>query len=303
MSRSSDKLKNKLSEHFGSRCLFDEELKPYTSYRIGGAAEILVFPETVSEWRFVSDICRRGNVSLTILGLGSNVLISDKGVRGVTASTVSMKGIGMEGDVTSAKAGEPWDDLVKFAIENGFGGLEKTSAVPGSVGGAVVMNAGAYGQETFDYLLDFDVLDRDGCVKTLPKSDVKYSYRKVEGIEDLLILSARWRLPKRKQEELAETRRAILAERAASQPLDYPSAGSVFKRPHVDYASRLIDKAGLKGYTIGDAQVSKKHAGFIVNLGSATASDVYRLINLIKHKVKSLTGIELELEQKLLGEF
>lgn len=297
------RLKNKLSAHFGSRCLFDRELKSYTSYLIGGPAQILVFPKTVAEWRFVLDICRIENITLTILGYGTNVLISDKGVGGITASTIYMKGIEAEDDVITAKAGTAWDDLVKFSIEKELGGLEKTSAIPGSVGGAVVMNAGAFGQETFDYLVDFNVLDRNGCVKTLSKRDVRYSYRKVEGLENCFVLSARWKLPKRKPDELAKTRCEILAKRTETQPLDYPSGGSVFKRPHVDYASRLIDKAGLKGLTIGGAQVSKKHAGFIINLGNATSSDVYRLMSLIRHKVKSLTGIELELEQKLLGEF
>lgn len=295
-------LKQDIEERFGSRCLLGEELKSYTSYCIGGNAEILLFPATVQEWRFVYNFCNINNIPLHILGAGTNVLVSDEGLKGITASSTLMKNIRIDGDTITAKAGIPLDELVKTSIDNGLGGLEKMSGIPGSVGGAVQMNAGAYGQETFDYLTDFEVLDKSGQVKTLSKNEVEYSYRNVE-LNDAFILSARWKLKRRKHNELHRTRRDVLTHRSKSQPLDMPSAGSVFKRPSVDYASRLIDKAGLKGYRIGDAQISNRHAGFIVNLGNALASDVYHLIGLIKKKVKAQTGIELELEQKLLGEF
>jgi UDP-N-acetylmuramate dehydrogenase len=164
------------------------------------------------------------------------------------------------------------------------------------------MNAGAFGQETFDRLESFEVMDRSGAVKTLRRSEVSYGYRNVRGLEGT-VLSAVFRLKPADKKTLAADRAAILARRAEKQPLDFPSAGSVFKRPPGDFASRLIDAAGLKGTRIGDAQVSEKHAGFIVNLGKASASDIYALIRRVREEVEAGTGVRLELEQIPLGEF
>ncbi|HUT85438.1 MAG TPA: UDP-N-acetylmuramate dehydrogenase [Elusimicrobiales bacterium] len=300
---SDNKLKNKLHQRMGERCLFDEELKYHTSYQIGGYAQMMLFPATVQEWRFVFNFCQFNQIPLTILGAGTNVLVSDDGIEGVTASTDLLEEITINGNIVTARAGVTLDDLIKTCIENGLQGMEKMSGIPGSAGGAIFMNAGAFGQETFDNLLDFQTLDYSGYVNTLSKNDVKHCHRKVEGIKDLLIFSARWQLEKGNIAELKKIRNETLDKRAQSQPLDYPSAGSVFKRPANDYASRLIDEAGLKGLKVGNAQVCEKHAGFIVNLGNAKAKDVCKLIDIVRSKVKNKTGINLEMEQKLLGKF
>jgi len=300
---SKNKIKENLRSRLGQRCLFNEEMKYYTSYRIGGTSDILLFPATVQEWRFVFNFCKFNDIALTVLGLGSNVLVHDKGIRGVTATTNLMKEITVEDNIVTAKAGNFLDDLVKTCVENGLSGLEKLSGIPGSVGGGVFMNAGAFGQEIFDNLLDFQAIDYSGCVKLFKKEDVNYSYRKVDNVENSLILSARWKLDKANPAELEKTRKEILTKRAKKQPLQYPNAGSVFKRPEGDFASRLIDASGLKGLRIGDAMVSTKHAGFIVNMGDATAKEVYDLIITVQEKVKKKTNISLELEQKLLGKF
>jgi UDP-N-acetylmuramate dehydrogenase len=298
-----NKIKQELCNRFGERCLFEEELKSHTSYQIGGRADFFIMPATVQEWRFIFNFCKFHKLPLTILGYGTNVLISDDGIQGITAATNLMKEINIDANIVTAKAGTLLDDLIKISIERGLAGLEKMSGIPGSVGGAVGMNAGAFGQEILDNLIDLQVLCSDGSVNTLTKKDIEYSYRKVEGMENLLILSARWQLNKSPVEKLKQTRKEILLTRLTKQPLDYPSAGSVFKRPKDNYASQLIDLLGLKGTKSGNAQISNKHAGFIINLGNARAKDVYQLIDYIRQKVKKEKNIELELEQKLLGKF
>lgn len=265
--------------------------------------DAVVKPSSREDLAWLRGFCLENGVPFLALGAGSNILVSDKGFRGICALTVKLDRISVSGLTLAAEAGALWDNAVKAAVEAGLAGLEKTSGIPGTVGGAVFMNAGAFGQETFDRLESFEVMDRSGAVRTLEKSAVRYGYRKVEGLEGLTILGALFRLPAGDRKALAADRAGVLARRAEKQPLDLPSAGSVFKRPPGDFASRLIDASGLKGLRIGGAQVSEKHAGFIVNRGAATASDIYALIKKVRAEVKAKTGVELELEQVLLGEF
>ena len=292
-----------LKDRFGEHCRFGEAAAEFTTYRAGGAAEVTVRPGTTEELLWLAGWCRAAAVPFLVLGRGSNVLVSDRGLPGVTALTGRLSGIELSGGVLEAQAGAAWDEVARLSAEAGLAGFEKTSGIPGSVGGAVRMNAGAFGQETFDRLVSIDAFDRHGKPVRLLKTGLKYGYRSVAGLDGLTILAARFELPAGDKAVLIQDRSCVLAARAAKQPLDYPSAGSVFKRPPGDYASRLIDAAGLKGFKIGGAEVSAVHAGFIVNSGGASAADIYALMREVRERVKAGTGVELELEQILLGEF
>lgn len=301
-----------LESRFGKSCLIDEPMAPFTGYKIGGKADALVFPAQLKDWKWLVDFCRSEKIPLTVIGCGSNVLVSDSGIRGVTASTRRMEKISISGvraerrrraNYVTAQSGALLDRVVLETVEAGLKGMECLSGIPGTVGGGIYINAGAFDQETFDRLVSFEVISQDGDIKRLSKEDVKHGYRSVEGLEGLVVLSAEWELAKGDKAELIGKREAVLKARTDKQPFEYPSAGSVFKRPKGDYASRLIDISGLKGARVGDAQVSVKHAGFIVNLGHAGAGEVYELIGKVRAEVKAKTGVELELEQVLLGEF
>lgn len=295
--------KAELKNFFDENCLLDEPMARHTTYRTGGKAEVYVYPQTREEWSFVLKLAQTQNIPLRIIGFGSNILVSGKGIGGITCSTKRMNHVSVDGEHVKAEAGAALDKACELACEAGLAGMEKLSGIPGSIGGAVYMNAGAFGQETFDCLEYFDVIDREGRPATLLKEDVKHAYRKVEGIQDLIILSAGFKLQKGNFAQLIETRNTVLHKRMEKQPLDYPSAGSVFKRPANDYASRLIDDTGLRGLSVGGAKVSEKHAGFIINFNHATPQDIKTLMDQVRQKVKEKHGVELELEQILWGNF
>ena len=275
----------------------------HTTYRTGGKAEVYVYPKTREEWSFVLKLAETENIPLRIIGFGSNILVSGKGIGGIVCSTKRMNQVTLDGEHIKAEAGAALDKVCEMACEAGLAGMEKLSGIPGSVGGAVYMNAGAFGQETFDCLEYFDIIDREGRPATLLKEEVKHAYRKVEGVQDCIILSAGFKLKKGEFTQLIESRNTVLHKRMEKQPLEFPSAGSVFKRPANDYASRLIDDTGLRGLSVGGAKVSEKHAGFIVNFNRATPQDIKTLMDVVREKVKEKHGVELELEQILWGDF
>ncbi|OGS13206.1 MAG: UDP-N-acetylenolpyruvoylglucosamine reductase, partial [Elusimicrobia bacterium RIFOXYA2_FULL_58_8] len=256
-----------LTARFGPFCLLNEPARNFTTYKAGGAARALVKPACAEDFVWLAAWCARRRLPLFTLGRGSNVLVSDKGLDGVTALTERLDALEFSGNTVKAQAGVLWDDLARAAAQKGLAGFEKTSGIPGSVGGALRMNAGAFGQEAFDRLVAIDALTPEGKTVTLPKSAVPHGYRRVDGLEGFILLGAAFEFPAAPPAGLLAERDRVLAARAAKQPLDLPSAGSVFKRPPGDYASRLIDAAGLKGLRSGGAQVSAKHAGFIVNAG------------------------------------
>ena len=295
--------KNELCSFFGERCVPAEPLDKHTTYGVGGPAELLVYPQTREEWSFVLKIAQTSNIPLRVLGFGSNILVSDKGLGGITCSTRQMNRILIEGNTVKAEAGAALDKVCKLAAAAGLAGMEKLSGIPGSVGGAVRMNAGAFGQETFDCLEYFDVIDLEGRPATLLKEDIKYAYRHVEGIENFIVLSAGFTLAQGDAAQLCAARDQVLFNRRDKQPLDYPSAGSVFKRPAGDYASRLIDAAGMRGLSVGGAKVSEKHAGFIINYNHATAQEIKMLMDKVRECVAEKFGVSLELEQILWGKF
>ncbi|MCQ2409991.1 MAG: UDP-N-acetylmuramate dehydrogenase [Elusimicrobiaceae bacterium] len=295
--------KQELKNFFGENCLLDEPMALHTTYRTGGPAQVYVYPSSPQEWAFVLKLARSFQIPLHIIGFGSNILVGSKGLGGIVCSTKRMNHISLEGTSIKAQAGAALDKVCEESCQAGLAGMEKLSGIPGSIGGAVYMNAGAFGQETFDCLQYVDTLDLEGRPVTFAKKDLTYSYRHVEELQNYIVLSAGFELTKGDFTHLTQSRYTILHKRIEKQPLDYPSAGSVFKRPANDYASRLIDDTGLRGLTVGGAKVSEKHAGFIINFNHATPEDIRELIHQVRQKVKEKHGVELELEQILWGEF
>ncbi len=295
--------KDTLKEFFGDECLFNEPMNTHTTYRTGGPAEVYLYPQTPEQWAFVLKLSKTENIPLRVVGFGSNILVSAKGIGGITCSTKKMNRIVVDANRITAQAGAPLDKVCELACKAGLAGMEKLSGIPGSVGGAVFMNAGAYGQETADCLEYFDIIDWEGRPATLLKEDVQFAYRHVGGLPPCIILSAGFMLKPGNYTQLLAARGNVQHARVEKQPLEFPSAGSVFKRPVGDYASRLIDAAGLRGLSVGGAKVSEKHAGFIINFNHATPQDIKTLMDQVREKVKAQFGVELELEQILWGEF
>ncbi|MBT3393227.1 MAG: UDP-N-acetylmuramate dehydrogenase [Elusimicrobiaceae bacterium] len=297
------KVKEQLKERFVEQCLFGEPLLNHTTYKTGGKADAFVSPKNEEDLVWLLKFCKKNKLDFFVLGFGSNVLISDKGFKGIVICTKGLVGTKIENKKILCKAGTTWDEFVEIACENSFYGIEELSGIPGTVGGAIYMNAGAFSQATFNTLLSFEGFYFNGNKKTFFKKDLKFGYRKVEGIENFIITSATFSFENSDRKQLEKIREEVLDRRADGQPLNYPSAGSVFKRPKDGYASQIIDETGLKGLKVGGAEVSKKHAGFIINRGGATSQDIYKLIQKIKAKVLAKKNIELELEQKLIGSF
>lgn len=292
-----------LSAYFKENCLLDEPMSRHTTYRTGGPAQAYVYPQTAQDWSFVLKLARTENIPLRVIGFGSNILVGGKGVSGIICSTKRMDQTAVKGCRVTAQAGAALDKVCEISTRAGLAGMEKLSGIPGSVGGAVYMNAGAFGQETFDCLEYVEAIDFEGRPAVLLKKDLPHGYRHVEGIENYIVLGAGFLLTQKDFTSLTETRHSVQHKRIEKQPLEFPSAGSVFKRPVGDFASRLIDEAGLRGLSIGGAKVSEKHAGFIVNFNHATPEDIKNLMDEVRRQVKQKSGIELELEQILWGEF
>lgn len=292
-----------LSAYFKENCLLDEPMSRHTTYRTGGPAQAYVYPQTAQDWSFVLKLARTENIPLRVIGFGSNILVGGKGVSGIICSTKHMDQTAVKGCRVTAQAGAALDKVCEISTRAGLAGMEKLSGIPGSVGGAVYMNAGAFGQETFDCLEYVEAIDFEGRPAVLLKKDLPHGYRHVEGIENYIVLGAGFLLAQKDFTSLTETRHSVQHKRIEKQPLEFPSAGSVFKRPAGDFASRLIDEAGLRGLSIGGAKVSEKHAGFIVNFNHATSEDIKNLMDEVRRQVKQKSGIELDLEQILWGEF
>ncbi len=293
-----------IAERFREICRENVPASELTTYKTGGKAALTACPRDSGEAFDLFRAIRETGVKFFILGAGSNVLISDRGFDGVIVLTSNLNGIRVCDNEISCESGALWDKVCETACENSLAGLEKTSYIPGTAGGAVRMNAGAFGIETFDFLKDFTALNLETLkTETVKKNEVRYGYRFVEGIEKYFILSASFTLIKSSKDQIRRERETIIAARKEKQPLEYPSAGSVFKRPKGDFASRLIDVCGLKGLRIGGAMISQKHAGFVINYDKASAFDIYALIQRVKKEVFEKTGVKLEEEQIFLGEF
>ena len=270
-------------------------LSKYSSFRIGGAAELLIFPKTADELKRVLSLTYEAGIRSFVSGNMSNVLFSDDGFRGAVITTRKMRGISRSDRKVTAEAGVSLTSFAEFCRDNRLTGAEFLYGIPGTVGGAVYMNAGAFGGSVSDILAS-SVRAKDGETAVLSNAEHAFSYRESVYQAGGTVISAEFLLAPGDESCIAETMSALLSKRRASQPLDRPSAGSVFKRPEGHFAGKLIEDAGLKGRRVGGAEVSEKHAGFIVNAGGATAADVKALIDIIKTTVYEKTGVTLEEE-------
>jgi UDP-N-acetylmuramate dehydrogenase len=282
----------------------DKMLAPYTSYKIGGPTAIWAAPANEAGIGEVLAIVREADIPLFTLGLGTNLLVSDKGWPGVILYIgANLSGWRFDGTAATFMAGSRLMDLIEDAVERGLGGMELMAGIPGSVGGALRMNAGAFGQEIEQTTVLVKGFRMDGTPFEAARNKINFSYRRVPDLEQVVITSGQFRYEKEDATLLKERMNDILSLRSKKQPLNYPSCGSVFKRPPGYYAGALIEEAGLKGERIGDAMVSPKHAGFILNTDKAKAADVFRLIRRIENRVWERFGVKLEREVKLIGEF
>ena len=281
---------------------FYEPMAKHTSFKIGGPAEVMAFPKSREELAQLLKSSALLDCKPAILGAGTNILAPDAGLPGLTICLKDCMGGMEEAGACSIRvgAGVTMSRAAVFAAGLGLSGLEFAHGIPGTVGGGVYMNAGAYGGEICQVCKCVDVMYSDGTVRTLSNEEMQFSYRhsRLEE-ENGIVVSATFALVPKPETEIRETMRTLMAKRSASQPLDLPSAGSAFKRPVGGYAAALIDQTGLKGYTVGGAAVSQKHAGFVVNLGGATAEDVQQLLRQVSEKVYEAQGIRLEPEVRI----
>ena len=287
--------------------LWDEPMKNHTSFKIGGPAAALCAPKNRQQLRELVGFVQREGLDSWYIGNGSNLLVSDAGLNGIAILLdSSFDGeIELDGTVLLAPAGKKLSAVCAAACAAGLTGLEFAYGIPGSVGGAVYMNAGAYGGEMKDRLLWVEYLAPTGEIVRLEQEQLSLSYRHSrfmeEGMQGSCIVRAAFGLQRGEKAAIQSEMDRILNQRRQKQPLEYPSAGSTFKRPQGAFAAQLIDECGLKGFTVGGAQVSEKHAGFVINTGKATCADVLSVVRHVQETVESKTGVRLELEVRLLG--
>ena len=288
----------------GSGIFMEEPMKKHTTFRVGGPADVLVQPDETALAAILA-LCRQYHVPYSFIGNGSNLLVGDKGIRGVVIEmTDPMGNIEVDGTKITAQAGAMLSKIANTAASNGLGGMEFAAGIPGSVGGAVVMNAGAYGGEMKDIIEKVYVLDENGAQLELDRDALDFGYRhscipEKKYIVTKVVLD----LVPRNEAEIRSEMKELNEKRAEKQPLQYPSAGSTFKRPEGYFAGKLIMDAGLRGYQVGGAQVSEKHCGFVINKGDATAADICQLMQDVADKVQAQFGVVLEPEVKMIGEF
>lgn len=294
----------KIKKQLTAGTLLERELMSrHTSFKVGGPADFFVQPADVDEFWNVLHLAREEKVPFFIVGNGSNLLVSDEGFRGMILHTGGgLRKISVEGDVIYAQAGALLSSVARTALEHGLTGMEFAAGIPGTLGGAVCMNAGAYGGEMKDILIDAEVLTQDGEHLVLPVEELDLSYRHSVIFEkDYVVLAAHICLSRGDKTQIRDRMNELAGARKEKQPLEYPSAGSTFKRPEGYFAGKLIQDAGLRGYTVGGAQVSEKHCGFVINRGNATAEEILFLITQVRKKVKQQFGVDLEPEVRMLG--
>ncbi|MCF0126461.1 MAG: UDP-N-acetylmuramate dehydrogenase [Clostridia bacterium] len=286
---------------------YNEEMKNYTSFKIGGPAECLIKVTSEEELKEVVRYCKENKTPLTILGNGSNVLVSDDGIKGITI-IIKIEKLEIkkqeDGKVNiKVGAGEKLGKIARKFLEEDITGFEELSGIPGTIGGAIRMNAGAHGKEMKDIVKNIKLIDYNGIEKTLTNEQMKFEYRtSILKEEKYVVTEVELELEKGNKEEIKKKMEEYLNFRKEKQPIEYPSAGSTFKRGTDFITAKLIDEAGLKGYAIGDAQISTKHAGFVVNKGNATAKNVMELVDYVKKVVYERFNKEIELEIELIGE-
>ena len=285
--------------------LIDEPMSRHTTFKCGGPASLFLRPSNVAELRDIVNILKDNGEKYFVLGNGSNLLVSDKGYDGAIISMGYFDDIHIEAETQiCAEGGARNSAIAALARDNSLTGFEFAAGIPGTIGGAMTMNAGAYGGEMKDIVREVILLSPEGEIKTYSGNDMEFAYREsfIKG-KEYVVLFVVVELEKGNKEEITSKMQELALKRKEKQPLEYPSAGSTFKRPEGNFAGKLIEDAGLKGYSVGDAEVSEKHAGFVVNKGNATAADVYKLICDVKEKVLENCGVTLEPEVIILGDF
>ena len=282
---------------------FEEPMAKHTTFQIGGSAQIFVIPKTTEEIRQIVQLCKVMKVPLFVLGHGSNLLVSDAGMEGVVLQLYdNYSDFSFNGNQVRAQAGVMLSKLGYAVKEESLTGFEFAAGIPGTLGGAVVMNAGAYGGEMKDIITAVQLMDEDGNLLEKTCDEMEFSYRhSILTEQKLIVLGATITLEKGNKRMIEERMKELAVARRTKQPLEFPSAGSTFKRPKGYFAGKLIMDAGLRGYQVGGAQVSEKHCGFVINKGDATAADVLHLITDVKEKVYEQFQVELEPEVKLVG--
>lgn len=296
---------DKLEKIVSSEAIFEKEpMSKHTTFRIGGPADVFVSPK-VSQVSEVLKLAKEYEVPVTVIGNGSNLLVADEGIRGLVISFgKEAEEIQIEGTRMTVAAGTILAKVAAEAAKNSLTGLEFAAGIPGSIGGAIVMNAGAYGGEMKDVVIGAKVLTPEGEIKELTKEELEFAYRhSCIPEKEYIVLEATLELMPGKEEKIREIMNDFKNRRIEKQPLEYPSAGSTFKRPEGYFAGKLIQDAGLRGYRVGGAQVSEKHCGFVINTGDATANDVRQLMEDVKRIVFDKYQVKLEPEVKMLGEF
>lgn len=283
----------------------DEPMSRHTTFRIGGSADYFVKPGNADEVAAVIAVCREYNIPYFILGNGSNLLVSDDGYRGMIINIMdNMDSVTVDGRIITAQAGAMLVRVSVMARDNALTGLEFASGIPGTIGGAVYMNAGAYCGEMKNVVKTVRAIDEYGRIYELDSEKMDFSYRhSIVEERKLIVLEVTLELEHGSREAIDDRMKELAEARRSKQPLEYPSAGSTFKRPEGYFAGKLIMDAGLRGYSVGGAQVAEKHCGFVINKGGATASDVVELIRDVQHDVDDKFGVTLEPEVKMLGEF
>lgn len=282
--------------------LRDEPMKLHTSFKVGGNAEFFVKAKNKNELKEILKLTKEENIPLFIIGNGSNLLVSDEGIKGIILK-LDFDDYEIEDNIITVQAGMAVARLSRKALENNLSGLEFLCGIPGTVGGAIRMNAGAYGSEMKDVVIETTYMDESGEIYTIKNEEHEFEYRKsIFSKKKWIVLETKIKLEKSTNEEIIAKMNEFTKSRIEKQPTNYPSAGSTFKRGNGFITAKLIDDAGLKGYKIGGAMVSEKHAGFIVNTGNATAKDILQLIDIIKDTVYKKFNVEIELEILVIGD-
>lgn len=281
----------------------DEPMKNHTSFKVGGPVDILVNPENYQQVVDIISLCKGDNVPYYIIGNGTNLLVKDGGIRGVVIKLCKLNEITLEEDKLIAKSGALLKDVSGIALDQGLTGFEFACGIPGSIGGAVAMNAGAYNGEISNVVESAKVIDNDGKIRVLNKDELELGYRTSSILKHgYTVIEVTFKFQKGEQEKIKGRIEDLNKRRSEKQPLEYPSAGSTFKRPEGYFAAKLIEDSGLKGMKVGGAEVSEKHSGFIVNKGDATAKDILDLIKLVQKTVKDKFNVELFTEVRVMGE-
>ena len=285
---------------------YDEPMAKHTSFKIGGPADVFIKVDNIEELKEILDLSKKNQIPLTIIGNGSNLLVTDKGIRGIIAK-LNLKDIEIKNEnnkqIIKVEAGVPVGLLAQKLLKEEITGFEELSGIPGTIGGAVIMNAGAHGKELKDILKKVTAMDYNGNIHEFTNEECLFSYRNSRfQKEKYIILQATLELEKGNSTEIKEKMDEYMQFRKEKQPIEYPNAGSTFKRGEDFVTAKLIDEAGLKGYKVGGAQVSEKHAGFIVNVDNATAKDVIELTDYIKEKIEEKFGKKINLEIQIIGE-